>query len=79
MVQLIEYLKDAQKRNGFEEILLLGETRWHNYQESLKHGVRLGDDIVNGLQSLADEFKIMAPWKKMKSCVIVKKDEFMIS
>ncbi len=67
MAQLIEYLKNAQKRNGIEEILLPGETRWRHYQKSLNHGVQLDDDIVNGLQSLADEFKIMAPWKKKKS------------
>jgi LDH2 family malate/lactate/ureidoglycolate dehydrogenase len=64
MAQLIEYLKNAQKRNGIEEILIPGETRWRNYQQSLNHGVRLGDDIVNGLQSLADEYNIMTPWKK---------------
>lgn len=64
---LIGHIKEAKKRDNIDEILLPGETRWRNYQESLHHGVRLGDEVINGLQSLADEFNIMAPWKKNKA------------
>lgn len=64
---LIGYIKQAKKRNNIDEILLPGETRWHNYQQNLNHGIRLSDDVVNELQSLADEFKIMIPWNKKKS------------
>ena len=60
---LIDYIKEAKKRNNIDEILLPGETRWRHYQQNLKNGIRLGDDLVNELQSLADEFNIMAPWK----------------
>lgn len=64
---LISYIKEAKKRDGIDEILLPGETRWRNYQQNIKNGIHLDQNIISELLSLADEFKIMAPWKKKKS------------
>ncbi len=62
MARLIGYIKEAKKRTGIDEILLPGETRWRHYQQNVETGVHLGKDIVDELQSLADEFKLSAPW-----------------
>jgi LDH2 family malate/lactate/ureidoglycolate dehydrogenase len=61
---LVSFIKEAKKRVGINEILLPGETRWRNYQDSLNNGVRIGGELFKELQSLADELKIMVPWEK---------------
>ena len=64
---LITYIKEAKKREGVDEILLPGETRWHNYQQSIENGVRMSKNIKDELQSLGEEYKIKIPWKNKKS------------
>ena len=61
---LVCYIKEAKKREGINEILLPGETRWRNYHDSLSNGVRIGGELLKELQSLADELKIMVPWER---------------
>lgn len=59
---LVGYIKEAKKRDGIDEILLPGETRWRCYHQNVENGVPLGENIVNELQSLADELKLIPPW-----------------
>jgi LDH2 family malate/lactate/ureidoglycolate dehydrogenase len=59
---LLGFVKAARKRDGVEEILIPGETRWRNYANQLANGIDLDSKAVEGLTDLARSMKVSSPW-----------------
>ncbi|MEE3716407.1 Ldh family oxidoreductase [Tumidithrix elongata RA019] len=59
---LIIEVKKSKLQTGVTEILIPGETRWRNYADQLREGIRLDWKTAESLKSIANELKVATPW-----------------
>lgn len=59
---LIGLIKNSKKKQGIDEILIPGETRWRNYEKQLTEGISLGLKTIESLNALAKELNVSPPW-----------------
>lgn len=62
MEQLIAWVKDANRVPGVLEIVIPGESRWREYEQQLKSGIRISQRTMESLGDLAAGLSVPTPW-----------------
>ena len=58
MDQIIREIRDTERMEGVDRILLPGEIEFHKIEERKKHGVPLDPAVVEKLRRIADELDL---------------------
>jgi LDH2 family malate/lactate/ureidoglycolate dehydrogenase len=62
MEMLVAEIKKSKLQMDVAEIMIPGETRWRNYAEQLREGIRLDQKTTESLKSMANELGVATPW-----------------
>jgi LDH2 family malate/lactate/ureidoglycolate dehydrogenase len=62
MEMLIAEIKKSKLQMDVAEIMIPGETRWRNYAEQIREGIRLDQKTTESLKSMANELGVATPW-----------------
>ncbi len=60
--KLIHIIKQVKTMEGFDEVLIPGETRWRNFEKQKKDGIELEGRTVQVVSQVANELGVSVPW-----------------